>query len=550
MRGVPVRLEIGNRDLDAGVATLVRRDKAVKEEGQKQQVPLDEVVAFIPAVLEQIQHSLFAQAQDVLAGPHDRDARPRRVLAAAARARRDDRRAVVRAPRVRGRGEGSDRRGDAQPARAGARGRRAFRAASRRGTRPISRRAISALAVAAVVGCAVVAGAAVRAPLDDPRVVAAQHRDRDLATARRIAAALLARPLAAQLLRVRCERVGPHVDCGLVVSGVKFHRVARPAGVERRDRRTGRTARTPPRRRSTRSTAGPPSRSRRARARSSAATTRSRRPATVFSITVPRGRAGTVRARLADGCGRLLGPGLPGVPVEGEPADDPHHHASERFARAHREHEPRPLRHDRPVVRRRLLVRTARPPRDLAPARAHGVQGDAPAHRAADRRGDGRGRRRAQRDDRQGDRPASTPTSSTAICRSPSTCSPTCCSTRASTPSDLDARAAGRARRDQDVRRLAGRGRARPLHAHAVARREPGRSDDRLRGHGVRRSRATTCSRGAPARYAPSTVFVTAAGNIDHDAVVRLVGEAFASFARRRACRRRPSGRASRPRST
>ncbi len=46
----------------------------------------------------------------------------------------------------------------------------------------------------------------------------------DLATAQRIAAALLARPLPAQLLRVRCERQGSHVDCGLVVSGVKFHR--------------------------------------------------------------------------------------------------------------------------------------------------------------------------------------------------------------------------------------------------------------------------------------------------------------------------------------
>ena len=45
----------------------------------------------------------------------------------------------------------------------------------------------------------------------------------DVATARKIAAALLVRPLAAQLLRVRCERVGTHVDCGLVVSGTKFH---------------------------------------------------------------------------------------------------------------------------------------------------------------------------------------------------------------------------------------------------------------------------------------------------------------------------------------
>jgi hypothetical protein len=58
---------------------------------------------------------------------------------------------------------------------------------------------------------------------DDARVVG-RSSGTDVATARRIAAALLGRPLAAQLLRVRCERVGAHVDCGLVVSGVKFHR--------------------------------------------------------------------------------------------------------------------------------------------------------------------------------------------------------------------------------------------------------------------------------------------------------------------------------------
>jgi hypothetical protein len=57
----------------------------------------------------------------------------------------------------------------------------------------------------------------------DPRVIA-RSSGSDVATAHRIAARLLARPLAAQLLRVRCERAGLHVDCGLVVSGVKFHR--------------------------------------------------------------------------------------------------------------------------------------------------------------------------------------------------------------------------------------------------------------------------------------------------------------------------------------
>jgi hypothetical protein len=61
------------------------------------------------------------------------------------------------------------------------------------------------------------------APAADPRV-ALRSAGGDLVTARRIATALLAHPLAAQLLRVRCERSAAHVDCGLVVAGTKFHR--------------------------------------------------------------------------------------------------------------------------------------------------------------------------------------------------------------------------------------------------------------------------------------------------------------------------------------
>ena len=66
MRGVPLRIELGARDLEAGVATLVRRDRAFKEEGQKRTVPLDAIVAEIPAALEEIQASLFAQAKAFL----------------------------------------------------------------------------------------------------------------------------------------------------------------------------------------------------------------------------------------------------------------------------------------------------------------------------------------------------------------------------------------------------------------------------------------------------------------------------------------------------
>jgi prolyl-tRNA synthetase len=66
MRGVPLRIELGARDLEAGVATLVRRDRAFKEEGQKRTVPLERIVAELPAVLTEIQASLYAQAKAFL----------------------------------------------------------------------------------------------------------------------------------------------------------------------------------------------------------------------------------------------------------------------------------------------------------------------------------------------------------------------------------------------------------------------------------------------------------------------------------------------------
>ncbi len=66
LRGVPLRIELGARDLDAGVATLVRRDRAFKEEGQKRTVPLDRIVAEIPAALDNVQTSLFVQAKAYL----------------------------------------------------------------------------------------------------------------------------------------------------------------------------------------------------------------------------------------------------------------------------------------------------------------------------------------------------------------------------------------------------------------------------------------------------------------------------------------------------
>ncbi|HEX3463798.1 MAG TPA: hypothetical protein VHS78_07100 [Candidatus Elarobacter sp.] len=145
---------------------------------------------------------------------------------------------------------------------------------------------------------------AVRA--DDARVVQ-RSSGTDVATARRIAAALLARPLPAQLTRVRCERVGPHVDCGLIVSGTKFHRAldlaawnaeiaglvegafAAAPGVDEVD-----CWATVP------LNAG----------KGTVVSGDYAKPtaATVFSITVPRARRGDVRVRLASGDGVFWDP--------------------------------------------------------------------------------------------------------------------------------------------------------------------------------------------------------------------------------------------------
>jgi prolyl-tRNA synthetase len=58
LKGVPVRLEVGPRDLAAGTATLVRRDVV----GEKTTVALDGLAARVTDLLEDIQASLHGQA--------------------------------------------------------------------------------------------------------------------------------------------------------------------------------------------------------------------------------------------------------------------------------------------------------------------------------------------------------------------------------------------------------------------------------------------------------------------------------------------------------
>ena len=66
LRGVPVRVEIGPKDLDQGVVVLVRRDKQKGDEGHKTTVALAEIETELRKLLDEIQASLFEQAKGFL----------------------------------------------------------------------------------------------------------------------------------------------------------------------------------------------------------------------------------------------------------------------------------------------------------------------------------------------------------------------------------------------------------------------------------------------------------------------------------------------------
>ena len=57
MKGIPLRLEIGPRDIEQGQCVLVRRDS-----GEKLPVSMEELAQRVPQLLEEIQHALFEKA--------------------------------------------------------------------------------------------------------------------------------------------------------------------------------------------------------------------------------------------------------------------------------------------------------------------------------------------------------------------------------------------------------------------------------------------------------------------------------------------------------
>ena len=58
LKGVPLRIELGSRDLTAGTVTVARRDT-----GEKQQIPLARVTAAVAELLSDVQASLLESAR-------------------------------------------------------------------------------------------------------------------------------------------------------------------------------------------------------------------------------------------------------------------------------------------------------------------------------------------------------------------------------------------------------------------------------------------------------------------------------------------------------
>lgn len=63
LRGVPLRIEIGPRDLEQGSVMVVRRDKKKGDEGAKIGVPFERLAEEVPVLLNSVHDSLLAQAK-------------------------------------------------------------------------------------------------------------------------------------------------------------------------------------------------------------------------------------------------------------------------------------------------------------------------------------------------------------------------------------------------------------------------------------------------------------------------------------------------------
>ena len=77
-RGVPLRLEVGPRDIDGGVVSTMRRDRGPKE---RENVQRTAIAARVPAMLGEMQRGLFERAKK-LRDDSTREITDRKELAA------------------------------------------------------------------------------------------------------------------------------------------------------------------------------------------------------------------------------------------------------------------------------------------------------------------------------------------------------------------------------------------------------------------------------------------------------------------------------------
>jgi prolyl-tRNA synthetase len=66
IRGVPVRIEIGPRDVDAATAVLARRDRTKGYPDQRRSVAIAEIPGVLRELLDDIQRSLYREAKSFL----------------------------------------------------------------------------------------------------------------------------------------------------------------------------------------------------------------------------------------------------------------------------------------------------------------------------------------------------------------------------------------------------------------------------------------------------------------------------------------------------
>ncbi len=230
MRGVPIRIEMGPRDVDAGSAVLARRDRAKGDPDQRESVPLDRIEAVLRAPPRR-RATLALRASESISRSHTfvTEKREEFFELLHGRAGMVDI-AWCERPECEARDQSRDRRDDAHRTRARAARRSSARLAeSRRKHGPILHNRISfrvGAVVAAVALMLGIAGAVSQAytpsVADLDATARASGNRRDLAE--HIGESVFATEWPAEVSHISANELGSHLIVGIRIWGVKFHK--------------------------------------------------------------------------------------------------------------------------------------------------------------------------------------------------------------------------------------------------------------------------------------------------------------------------------------